>query len=228
MLLSCHVHNLACKLLCDCRKLRIVSIPFEATGTFSGSIEHVSTGAMRKLTGSFNLQTDSMPVNSTFKLSLKLDSVSCLECNQCIKDLSSYIPTVQSLSDAAQVASSWAKYCAEVLKRDAVQCEFVRQSIAKSTNGNTGKRPGQLCRLLEQCPASIVGTCDVQNAAATGKLDTCRCVEYACTTDVSNVTRYCCSSDGLVTWQNSMWSGNCLEKWCSAFLCQLLLCWRGY
>jgi hypothetical protein len=44
--------------------------------------------------------------------------------------------------------------------------------IARSYNGNFGKRAGAICSMLGQCPATI-GSCSITAGSSTGVLDTC-------------------------------------------------------
>lgn len=72
----------------------------------------------------------------------------CGACNSCVKTFKDFTARVKSTKDAAIVAQEWATACAAA-GRTSTSCEFVRQQILSSVDGNLGKRVGMLCQLLQ-------------------------------------------------------------------------------
>jgi hypothetical protein len=65
-----------------------------------------------------------------------------------VKTFKDFTARVRSTKDATIVAQEWGTACAAA-GRTSTSCEFVRQQIISSVDGNLGKRVGMLCQLLQ-------------------------------------------------------------------------------
>lgn len=85
---------------------------------------------------------------------LPLVSETCVYACRCLEQMSGFAAKVQLTADSALVAQQFYSQCSTT--RNPVLCSQVQDAIRTSYQGNTGKRPALLCKLLGECKASYI------------------------------------------------------------------------
>ena len=91
----------------------------------------------------------------------------CKVCEKCLTEYQPFVASVQGISAADQVAARFTSTC--MLNRPSTTCNQVAAAI--TSNLNQGKRAGQICSSLGECPSlslSALDTCNVTVVTASG------------------------------------------------------------
>jgi hypothetical protein len=91
----------------------------------------------------------------------------CTNCNTCISAMNTFAATQLTVTNSAAVAEQFYTTCVNQ-NRSAALCSQVQNAIKSSQQGNAGKRPAMLCRMLGECKAAAnSSSCIVQVPAST-------------------------------------------------------------
>ena len=91
----------------------------------------------------------------------------CKVCEKCLAEYQPFVASVQGISAADQVAARFTSIC--TLSRSSEACNPVAEAIA--SNLNQGKRAGQICSSLGECPSlslSATDTCSITVVTTNG------------------------------------------------------------
>lgn len=89
----------------------------------------------------------------------------CTNCNACISTMITFAATQQAATNSTAIAEQFYTACISN-NRSAALCSQIQNTIKSSVQGNTGKRPALLCRLLGECRTTVNSTCMVQAPAS--------------------------------------------------------------